>query len=549
MISRRHQSVPIKFIITSSLHYLILKMLPKFRFLLGLSAASHAASAITDLDCTPDAIPYPSFLGGEVLNLTATEVHNYSTTTIGLGVNEGTIVSGVDFCNVSITHTHPGWNDMVHTQVWLPLGNWNGRFQATGGAGWSAGLDYYFMAYPVSVGYAGAFTDGGHEISFSLETSPASWAQTSPGNINWDLLQDFASTALNDMTLIAKAVIESYYGTPPRYSYWAGCSEGGAQGLLMAQRFPGAYDGILALAPGVNAPMVISSAYYATHVMNQLDYYPEACEMNAFTQAAIDACDVLDGLEDGIIAAPGLCHFAPHTLVGKIYTCNNETAVYTAAGASIAQAAWVGPRNYTQHIRSYGLNKDANITTYYTATSCSSNGTCTANPVEYFTSWYQYFVTRNPDFDLRSMTDADFYSLIETARDQYDSILGANNPNLARFRAAGGKMITWHGLADEVNPPNNSASYYEDVLRLDPSARDFYRYFQAPGVGHCFGGAGPYPGDTLERLVDWVENGTAPNTIGATSSNGTARNLCQYPLRQIYVSGDTKQASSFQCVE
>jgi hypothetical protein len=134
---------------------------------------------------------------------------------------------------------------------------------------------------------------------------------------------------------------------------------------------------------------------------------------------------------------------------------------------------------------------------------------------------------------------------------QYQSILGTDDPDLSAFRDAGGKMITWHGLADLLIPPNGTSHYYERVMALDPNVQDYYRLFEAPGVGHCWGGIGPFPGDAFASLMRWVEEGIAPDVLAGASPpvDGKVqhRPLCPYPLVSAYNGGDPSQASSFEC--
>ncbi len=230
-----------------------------FRFLFILW---HINSAFgKQASCSAKAIAHPTLFGAKVLALSAHERRNYSYAPLN--------ITGLNFCNVNITYTHPGYNDSIHVQVWLPIKGWNQRL-GTGGSGFVTGVFDQALAPAVAQGYSAVSTDGGHELNV---TSAAAWALISPGNVDWNLLQDFASTALADMTMLGKAVTKSYYGTAPKYSYWNGCSTGGRQGLMMAQRFPNAYDGILAGAPAINWPSFIVAEYWGQLIMNQLDVY------------------------------------------------------------------------------------------------------------------------------------------------------------------------------------------------------------------------------------------------------------------------------------
>ncbi|KAL3482650.1 Tannase/feruloyl esterase [Aspergillus germanicus] len=165
-----------------------------------------------------------------------------------------------------------------------------------------------------------------------------------------------------------------------------------------------------------------------------------------------------------------------------------------------------------------------------------------------FTAWVMYLIAKDPQISPDTMTSADFFNAIRYSKASCGSMLGTNSPDLSACKAAGGKMIAWHGLADEVIRPEGTISYYEAVLTKDHKAHEFFRFFKAPRVGHCFGGEGPVPNAALDQLVDWVEKGAAPDTLRADQGhNGTKRNLCLYPLQQLYVGGDPSKADSFTC--
>ncbi|KAI4729577.1 tannase and feruloyl esterase [Aureobasidium sp. EXF-10728] len=487
--------------------------------------------------CSVDAIAPPDIFGAEIISISAREVKDYSSAEPF--ASKTADADGLNFCNVTVTYTHPRQNDTIHVTVWLPLEDWNGRFMAVGGGGWITGHPH--LNSQIKQGYAAASTDGGHGV----ERSAASWAQTSPGNVNWNLLQDFAYRALDDMAVIGKSITTSFYGVAPKYSYWNGCSTGGRQGLMLAQRSPKLFDGILAAAPAIDWPTFVVSAFWAQHRMHRLDAYPSTCELMAFRAAAIEACDGLDGLTDGIIGAPGLCKFDPHTVVGKTLKCDGVERQLTSAGATIAQAAWTGPIDGDGKAPWFGVNHDAVLRSADDAIVVG-NGSARSKTIP--EEWISLFVVKDPAYETTKMSDSDYFSVLKASQREYDSIIGTNWPDLSDFRDAGGKMITWHGLADDRIPPNGTSHYYDQVLAKTSNVSDFYRYFEAPGVGHCAGGAGPVP-DAHQDLVRWVEQGIAPDTLKAFGQHGdgTVRELCQYPLVQRFVGGDPKVASSFVC--
>jgi hypothetical protein len=509
------------------------------------SPASYLNGTAVHHTCSSDAIPYPQLPGAKILGLSATEVVNYSIQVPRIGAIGPADLRGLDFCNVTVTYTHPGQEDAIHVEVWLPS-KWNGRFQGIGGGGYATGLSGLGLSSAISQGFAAASTDGGHVVNF---TSAEDWALVSPGNVNLYLFQNFASVALHDMTVIGKWVTETFYGTAPKYAYWNGCSTGGRQGLMLAQRYPKDYDGILALAPAINWVRFVVAEFWPQLVMNLLGVYPEQCEFQAITAAAIQACDALDGLTDGVISAPKLCHFNPHTLVGRTYNCNGVNKIFTDGAATIAEAAWEGPRSVTGSFQWYGINKDASFA--IASTSCSDS-VCTGAPFSITTDWIRLFIKKNPDFDVRTITHEQYDAILHASIIEYTSFIDTSDADLSSFRAAGGKMITWHGLVDPLIFPNGTSEYYEHVLQHDPDARDFYRFFEVPGTLHCSDGPGPFPKDTLGSLVRWVEEGVAPNVLEATSlTDGVEirRDLCQYPLVSRYNGGDPTRASSFVCAE
>ncbi|PYH90246.1 tannase and feruloyl esterase [Aspergillus ellipticus CBS 707.79] len=502
--------------------------------------------------CSPAHLPKPNLPGATILNVQAQEAHNYSAVSLGPGTNDGGRYT-INFCNVTVTHTHPGWNDSINTQIWLPLeSNWNGRFQALGGGGYSTGFGSIYLTYAVAQGFASASTDGGVSASGGTIPTDLSWSLSSEGNVNWFLLEDYASKATNDMAVIGKQITRGYYGRPARYSYFAGCSGGGRQGLMMAQDYPDVFDGILAVSPAINPETFIPAGYWGVQVMNQDRVFPSPCEIEGFMSKAVEACDRLDGVADGIVSLPGLCHVRAVDFVGQNYTCGGSHVQHTltAGGAKVVDAAWSGSGSGSEEEGGwFGLNKDADITSYYLPTTCAANGTaCTVGNSDLSGNWFQYLVAKDPNFEMSNLPESAFFSMLRESTRKYGSMLGSNNPDLSEFKANGGKIITWHGLADEVIPPNGTVGYYEEVLKLDGKARDFFRFFEAPGVGHCYGGLGPIPNGALSQLMEWVEKDQTPDTLHATKgSNDTARDLCPYPLRQMFVGGDPRNATSFAC--
>ena len=461
------------------------------------------APASYNTSCSADAIPKPVVFGANITSVVAQLLTNYGAT-------------GLNACSVNVTLTHPGTGDEVHNQILLPL-NWNGIHQGVGGGGFAAGA--FSSLVPIAAqGYACATTDTGHTPSALYTEDASPWALVSEGNVNQYLLRDFAYQSYHDNNLLAKQVIESFYGKPAQYSYWNGCSTGGRQGMVSAQRYPTDYDGILADAPAIQWNDFTPAQQWPFTVMNNDGYAPLQCEFSAINAATIKACDGLDGVQDGIISAPAICNFSAQSLVGQQYVCSTDgqTRTYQQKTADIVAKLWAGPRTTDGDFLWYGLTKGTNFSTLAN-TTVAANGSSIAVAFGISDSWYRYFLAKNPDFDTANITYADFDELFLQGHLEYDSTMGTYSPDLAEFKNAGGKMITWQGLQDQIIMPQGNMLYYEKVLALDPTAHDFYRQFYSPGVGHCGGGTGVIPIDPIGTLRAWVENGTAPDALSAAS--------------------------------
>lgn len=460
-------------------------------------------------------------------------------------VDAQVITNNPDYCNVTVHYGHPDFNDSITTNIALPLTDWNGRFQGVGGGGWAASSGPESLLPALKSGYIAGNTNAGHGLD---SRSTDSWAFTAEGEQNLPLLRDFAYLALAELPQLGNQLSTAFYGAPPRYSYWSGCSTGGRQGLMMAQRYPGLYDGIAAAAPAIYWDRFIVAEFWPQFVMERLGHWPPQCAFEGFNAAAVEACDGVDGVNDGVIAEPGRCGFDPFELVGVRAECENEEYVITEKDASIVQKVWEGPHDPSGRRLWWGLEPGASFSGL-TNTSCANGvSNCTGVPFPISTDWISNWVLSDPDSSFSSLTWASYSDLFSSAYEQYSAIIGTDDTDLSAFKAAGGKMITWHGLADQLIFPKGTQRYYEDVESNDPAVRDFYRFFEAPGVGHCDGGAGEVPGDPLRAVVKWVEEGIAPDTLPATSEDGRrTRDLCPYPLVSVFQGGDPTDAGSFIC--
>ncbi|KAK2001342.1 tannase and feruloyl esterase [Colletotrichum falcatum] len=511
----------------------------------------------TPVACVSGAFPSISLPGAEIRSLQASVVTNYSGwVPSGWRFSQPSVdIHNASFCNITVSYTHPGHGDMVNVEAWLPTEEWNGRLQAVGGGGWRAGrfiLSYAGMAGAIADGYAAVTTDAG----LGAAVGPEHWALISPGNSNLYALHDLGSQSLSDEAIIAKQLIKSYYGHEPTYSYWNGCSQGGRQGVTLAQRYPTAYDGIIAAAPAVNWAGVFISTMWPKVYMDVTRQYPQPCELEALTALAISACDGLDGVKDGIIANTNDCRkiFDPLKHVGSRFYCpslRNYTNLSPAA-AAVANAIWTGPvtaENEPTYL--HGLEMGTDLTKG-APTSCDKGGQCTGVPNVAVKLLMGYFIGKNPESSSTKISFKELERAYHSFRQQYDSFLGSDDPDLTSFRNAGGKMITFHGLADPTIPSNISLEYYQKVLALQPDAPDFYRYFQVPGLGHCWGGRGGQPIALFDQLRLWVENGTIPESspITITKPDNTPEDqiLCPYPKKAVFHDAMLASPLGWSCI-
>jgi len=466
------------------------------------------------------------------------------------------------FCRVSITVL-----PSINIEVWLPdSASWNRRYEGEGGGGYAGSISWSALGTALTLGFATASTDTGHSNSNPAQTG-GTFALTPDDVLNVKLINDFASRSLHELALKAKQVILAYYGVPPEYSYWLGCSTGGRQGLIEAQRYPADYDGIVAGAPAINWDRFIPAELWPEVAMNLEVGAPiAASKLNAATNAAIASCDAIDGVTDGVIDNPQRCTFDPVVLQCDSAGAPTDGTCLTPQEVSAVRKIWDGPRvtdlsgNPTGRRLWYGLERGASLTSLAGSTPFSIS-------VQHF----QYWIQQNPNFDWHTLTYASYVSNFIASELKFHDVIGSDNPDLSQFRSRGGKLIIYHGWADQLIFPLGTVNYFERVQNtLGGNVNDFARLFMAPGVGHCGGGPGPnafvrgaapVPADPTHDLslamINWVENGLAPASVIATKyvgdnpANGVLRTrpLCVFPAEARWTgNGSTDNAANFACV-
>lgn len=519
-------------------------------FLLLSSLASATLAAVPmrrQTDCSNLSAPHVP--GSKVLSINATERWNYSVPATPPFLLSP--VQDLNICDVTVLLTHAGSQDQVTVKVWLPLQDWNGRFQANGGSGYVAGEFDLTLGPTVQNGYSSASTDAGVGFDF---LSPGAWALNADGSVNFDALVDFSYRSVHDMAVVGKELTRQFYGSKPKYSYWNGCSTGGRQGMAAAQRYPELFDGILAGAPAINWAKYAVAEQWPQLIMKQEQTFPSTCELKFFSNAAINECDELDGVKDGIITDPGKCSYDPLQSVGQVIECDGQNITITNSTATIVKKTLQGPLDPSGQPLWYGLNLGAPLDSLVNTTT-TNNGTRTGFPFFVNDQWIKYFLARDPNYNTEQIDYDTFLDLFWQSYTEYDDIIGTDDADLSSFHHHGGKLLMWQGLSDQLIFPGGTIDYRDRVECLMGGAdrtNDFFRLFLAPGVDHCGAGStiGATPNDPFKALVDWVEQGQAPDLIPATVNDESKaeRIICAYPQVATYQGGDADSAASFTCV-
>ena len=479
----------------------------------------------------------------------------------------GSGASAVPYCLVKVLVPQA-----IHIWVGLPMdGKWNGRWQSLGGGGYAGSVSVPTGA--LVDGYAGATTDTGHTGgSGSFGMTPSA-----PFGPNVPLQVDFAVRSEHLMAVLGKQLVQAFYGQQPVFSYWNGCSTGGRQGLRIAQDYPADYDGILAGAPAVHW-----DRFQAGQIWYQVVQYREnggpigggvqgtlVAKESLATGKAIAACDALDGVVDGVLTDPRVCQYsaaADATITSSTCTASDPTCL-TPTEASAIDNMWKGPVSCsnghagascpvpdfaTRHLNGMGDKR----LWYPNTRGTALNGLGGVNPFAIAVAQPRFWVYFDPTWDWHVLDYDNYLQFFADTVAMVGPVMASDDPNLAPFRDRGGKVVMWHGFADQLIVPEGTIDYYDAVTQElgggYKRTEEFARLFMAPGVGHCGGGAGPQPLGLFQSVVNWVENDDAPDTILASKSLGggltQTRPLCPYPTFAQYTgSGSTDDAANFVC--
>lgn len=458
------------------------------------------------------------------------------------------------YCRVA-GKIHPTVDSDISFELWLPIEGWNHRYQQIGNGGLAGSVPLASMISPVQQGWAIAATDDGH-VGTSM--SDGHWALGHPEKI-----VDYGYRAVHLTAQRAQEIIRAFYQAKAAHRYFVGCSDGGRESLMEAQRYPADFDGFLAGAP---ASDVVGHAARSVQIVqagaalgaNQLS----AAQSKLIGVKALEQCDAQDGVTDGVLRDPALCHLKLQELLcpaEKADTCLTQPQIDAVQG--FYNDIWDPKSGRTL---AYG---------YWSTLGTAVPSLSPQNPmVGVSQQVLANMVYGDPNLDLRSL---DLFKVYEDTQVKIGAIVDPLSTDLRAARRSGKKIIQYHGWSDPLIPAEYSVAYFSAVQKSAGDTQDFYRLFLAPGMGHCGGGVGPTwiqgsavahdaEHDAVLALERWVEKGIAPDKIIATEfvdpgmdplngpAAGTAirstRPICPYPQVAVYDGhGDVMRAASFAC--
>jgi feruloyl esterase len=429
--------------------------------------------------------------------------------------------------------------------------DWNGRFLFQGGGGLDGAV---LPAYGVMLsgkpglarGFAVVSMDGGHE------GPDASFASDQQARL------DFAYQAVGKATAAAKALIRAYYATEPKRSYFVGCSNGGREAMIAAERYPMEFDGIVAGDPGFRlAHAAVGEAWANQHWAAVAPKDPAGrpllasgvseADLKLVADAVVAQCDALDGLKDGLINNVAACHFSPSKLVCKTAT---QTACIAPDKLAAIQAVFDGAHDSRGRPIYSGFPYDSGISQPgWRIWMLGLPGAMKAlNETLGAQSLSLYFMT--PQQPHRSAYEIDI-DKAESDIAQTAALNDAVSTVLSSYAGHGGKLLIYQGVSDPVFSASDIEAWYDRLSQETPGTSDAARLFLIPGMAHCGGGVSTDHFDALTAVQDWVENNRAPERIIATGAAlpGQSRPLCPYPRYARYTGGDSSQAESFTCAD
>ncbi|NIF79691.1 tannase/feruloyl esterase family alpha/beta hydrolase [Paraburkholderia sp. Cy-641] len=508
---------------------------------------------------TPLSVVTPSVDCSKLASVDITDIGGAGSSITSASVTNATINGAtVAFCTVKGTLAPSNTFEVA-----LPVGTWTQRFAELGCGGLCGNLSDPTQQSSFSFSYTCPLVQQGGFVTAATDMGHTGQDQT--WTTDPQKQADFAYRGQHITTLTAKKLIKAYYGQAQKYSYFIGCSDGGREALMAAQRYPADYNGIVAGAPAAHF-QIQNSLYHGWSVKSQSTTGTStgnavlyADKAQVLHKAVIAACGGGSGAADGLIADPRTCHFDPAT----IQCANGATSTsncLTAAEVTTAKNILNGPTDATTgEYMLAGSPQYGSEANWIGVEVPNSNSTDPAVSVKQLFSYsivtgaYNLIFTGSPTMptiDTFGYQDASFYPTYLQANHPF---IDATNPDLSAFQAAGGKLILWHGWADQHISPLFTIQYYEAMQKTmgDSNVSQFARLYLVPGVAHCGGGEGFPNIDLVSKITDWAEQAKAPDAVMTyqtdASNNVTAsRPVYPYPAVAKYTgSGDWHDGANY----
>jgi tannase/feruloyl esterase len=449
-------------------------------------------------------------------------------------------------CRV-IAELRPSPDSLINMELWLPpVDRWNGKFEAVGNGGWAGSIQGLAgelaggappMVAALKAGYATAGNDTGHQ---------GNNGQFTLGHP--EQVIDFAYRAMHEMTVQSKALIKAFYDQSPRLSYYNGCSTGGRQGLMEAQRYPEDFDAILAGAPANDHIYLHAGGMWRMTMIDKdfAGFIPQA-KQDMLAKAVMNACDTLDGVRDNLITNPMVCKFDPGVLQcknGDAPDCLTAKQVataktlYTAAKTSKGELIFPG----------YAPGGELRYNVMRGTAPVGAGAGGAPAPGDLALGTYRYLAHQDANWDWRAFNiDTD-----PALAKKMGGIIDAVGTDLSTFKNRGGKLLLYHGWSDPLIQPEHTVNYYNSMLAtMGKDQSNWMELFMVPGMVHCIGGNGPNQVDWMTALENWREKGETPKQIIGKGRVGDApmtRPLCPHPQVATYKgSGDPNDAANFVC--
>ncbi|KAF2450862.1 tannase and feruloyl esterase [Karstenula rhodostoma CBS 690.94] len=458
-----------------------------------------------------------------------------------------------DLCRIAL-YVATSNSSGINMEAWLPS-NFSGRFLSTGNGGLAGCIGYDDMAYTTSLGFASVGANNGHN-----GTSGGAFYHRP------EVVADFAYRSIHTNVVLGKEITKQFYGSPHTKSYYLGCSTGGRQGFKSAQDFPEDFDGIVAGAPAVSFNNLTSWSghfYNVTGPPGSETFVPAATWATIIHQDIMKQCDLIDGYADGIIEDASTCNYnASSLLCGSSNT--NSSSCLTPTQVNTVQKVF-SPLTLSDGSLVYPRMQPGSEVV-------AANAVYNGKPFIYNVDYFRYAIYNDPNWNPLAINDTDYIYVSNKNPSDISTFKG----DLSAVQVRGAKILHYHGQMDAIISSENSPRYYEHVAatmgKTPAELDDFYRFFRISGTAHCMGGDGASvigqglssfqstdPSENvLMAVVDWVENGNAPETVVGTKwVNGTKsvgveykRAHCKYPKRNVYKGeGDPNLVESWECVE